>query len=67
MAQGRVDWYSPGIGYGFIVPDSGDGRIFVDRTGIVGNGHKSLSNGDRVTYEVAQGRQGMEAKNVTKA
>ena len=67
MAQGRVDWYSAQIGYGFIVPDDGGERIFVHHTGITGNEHGFLDNGDKVTYEAVRGEEGMEAKRVSKA
>ena len=66
MAQGRVDWYSTQIGYGFIVPDDGSERIFVHHSCIAGDANKFLENGDKVAYEAAQGGQGMEAKNVSK-
>jgi CspA family cold shock protein len=67
MAQGRIDWYSAQIGYGFIVPDDGGERVFVHCSGIADDGNKFLENGERVTYEVVRGDQGMEAKNVSKA
>jgi cold shock protein len=66
MAQGRVDWYSTQIGYGFIVPDDGVERIFVHHSGIARNANKFLENGDKVAYEAVRGGQGMEAKNVSK-
>ena len=66
MAQGRVDWYSTQIGYGFIVPDDGSERIFVHNSGIAGDANKFLENGDKVAYEAARGGQGMEVKSVSK-
>ena len=45
MGQGRVDWYSAAIGYGFIVPFDGGDRVFVQHRGIAANGHKALENG----------------------
>jgi cold shock protein len=65
MAQGRADWYSTQISYGFIVPDDGGQRVFVHHSGIAGNGKKVLENGDKVAYETVRGGQGMEAKNVS--
>ncbi len=69
MTQGRILWYCDAIGYGFIQPDEGGGKILVPRTGIDGNGSdgggpRFLENGAKVTYEAIQGREGMEAKSV---
>ena len=68
--QGRVLWYCDAIGYGFIHPDEGGGKILMPRTGIDdddgnGSGLKHLENGAKVTYEAIQGREGMEAKSVS--
>ena len=67
MAQentGTVKWFSAEKGYGFIAPDDGSEDVFVHHTGIVGGGFKSLEEGEKVTYEVTQGRKGMQAENV---
>jgi cold shock protein len=67
MAQeGTVKWFSDEKGYGFIRPDDGSEDVFVHHTGIAGEGFKSLEEGDRVTYEVSQGRKGLQAENVTR-
>ncbi len=66
MAQGTVKWFSDEKGYGFISPDEGGEDLFVHHTGIAGSGFKSLDEGDKVSYEVAQGRKGMQAQNVSK-
>ena len=67
MSQGTVKWFDDAKGYGFIRPDEGGEDLFVHHTGIAGGGgHKSLDEGDRVTYEVVQGRKGMQAGNVSK-
>jgi CspA family cold shock protein len=47
------------------VPDDGGGDIFVHHSGISGEGFKTLEEGQKVSYEEAQGRQGMQAENVT--
>ena len=65
MTQGRVLWYCEEIGYGFIHPDEGGAKIMVPRTGIDGSGPRFLKNGAKVTYEAIQGREGMEAKDVS--
>ncbi len=65
MTQGRILWYCDAIGYGFIQPDEGGGKIMVPRRGIDGGGRRFLENGAKVTYEAIQGREGMEAKSVS--
>jgi cold shock protein len=67
MAQGTVKWFSNEKGYGFISPDDGSEDVFVPHTGIAGGGFKSLEEGEKVTYEVTQGRKGPQAANVSKA
>ena len=64
--EGTVKWFSDEKGYGFIRPDDGSEDVFVHHTGIAGEGFKSLEEGDRVTYEVSQGRKGLQAENVTR-
>ena len=67
MAQGTVKWFSEEKGYGFITPDEGGEDLFVHYSGIVGNGFKSIDEGDKVSYEATQGKKGMQAENVSKA
>ncbi len=70
MAQentGTVKWFSDDKGYGFIAPDDGSEDVFVHHTGIAGGGFKSLDEGEKVTYEVTQGKKGLQAENVQKA
>jgi len=67
MPQGTVKWFNEEKGYGFISPDEGGEDPFVHFSGIAGEGFKSLEEGEKVTYEAAQGRKGMQAENVTKA
>ena len=66
MPQGTVKWFNEDKGYGFITPDDDGEDLFVHHTGIAGSGFKSLEEGASVSYEVTQGRKGMQAVNVSK-
>ncbi len=66
--EGTVKWFSDERGYGFISPDDGSEDVFVHYTGIAEDGgFRSLDEGGKVSYEVAQGRRGLQAQNVSKA
>ena len=65
MAQGTVKWFNDEKGYGFISPEDGSEDVFVHYTGISGSGFKSLEEGSTVTYEVTQGKKGLQAENVS--
>jgi CspA family cold shock protein len=65
MAQGTVKWFNPEKGFGFISRDDGD-DVFVHHTAIVGEGYRSLDQGQRVSFDVTQGKKGPQASNVTK-
>jgi len=65
MADGTVKWFSEKKGYGFIKKDDGE-DVFVHYSSINMPGFKNLFEGDRVNFEVEEGRQGLKAKNVIK-
>ena len=65
MPSGTVKWFDEKKGFGFIENDDG-GDIFVHHTGIQGSGFKTLSDGDRVSFDVEQGDKGPKAVNVMK-
>ncbi len=64
MAEGTVKWFNEKKGFGFIEQEDGP-DVFVHHTGISGAGFKSLSEGDRVTFDIEQGEKGPKAVNVT--
>lgn len=65
MYQGKVKWFSNEKGYGFIEANDGE-DVFVHFTGIVGDGFKTLDEGDSVSFEITDGNRGPQAANVTK-
>ena len=65
MTKGKVKWFSSQKGYGFITPESGK-DVFVHHSVIQGEGYKSLEEGQEVEFEVENGPQGEQAKNVVK-
>ena len=64
--EGTVKWFNEDKGYGFISPNEGGEDLFVHYSAIVGNGFRSLEEGEKVTYEATQGKKGMQAENVSK-
>ena len=66
MAKGTVKWFSNQKGYGFITPEGGGKDVFVHHSAIVGEGYKTLDEGQAVEFEVTQGPKGEQAANVHK-
>jgi CspA family cold shock protein len=64
MVQGTVKWFNDQKGYGFIKREDGS-DVFVHHTGINGTGFKTLREGDKVAFDIEQGRKGPAAVNVT--
>ena len=64
MAQGTVKWFSNEKGYGFIERGDGEEDVFVHFTAIQMDGYKTLTEGQRVEFEVVQGDKGLQAANV---
>ena len=63
MAQGTVKWFSNEKGYGFIEREEGE-DVFVHFSAIAMDGYKSLTEGQRVEFDVVQGTKGLQAANV---
>ena len=63
--QGTVKWFNDAKGFGFIEREEGD-DVFVHFSEIQGDGFKSLTEGDKVEFEVVQAQKGPQAENVTK-
>lgn len=67
MAEGTVKWFSNEKGYGFIERGNGEADVFVHFSAIAGDGYKSLTEGQRVSFDVVQGDKGLQAANVQAA
>jgi CspA family cold shock protein len=61
---GEVKWFNAEKGYGFIKLSEGGADIFVHYSAIEAAGYKSLNEGDRVEFEIVDGRKGKQANNV---
>ena len=62
--SGTVKWFNDAKGYGFIEREKG-GDVFVHYSAILGEGFRSLSEGQRVEFEVEEGLKGPQARNVS--
>ena len=65
MANGTVKWFNDAKGFGFLQQESGE-DVFCHFSAIGGEGFKSLSEGERVEFEITQGPKGPQASNVNK-
>ena len=66
MSNGTVKWFKDDKGYGFNTGDDGQ-DVFVHFSAIQMEGYKSLSEGQKVEYDVQQGQKGLQAVNVRAA
>jgi cold shock protein len=65
MPKGTVKWFDNAKGFGFISREGGS-DVFVHHTAILGEGYKSLAEGQQVEFEVTKGPKGDQAENVKK-
>ncbi len=61
---GTVKWFNVEKGYGFITPDDGGKDMFVHFSGIESIGLRKLTEGQKVQYEVVEGKRGPQAASV---
>tara|TARA_B100000614_G_scaffold204128_1_gene185793 strand:- start:66 stop:341 length:276 start_codon:yes stop_codon:yes gene_type:complete len=64
MATGTVKWFNDTKGYGFISPDDGGDDLFAHFSEIQAEGFKTLQDGQKVSFEVTQGKKGLQAANI---
>ena len=67
MALGTVKWFNDAKGFGFIAPDDGGEDLFAHFASIKGDGFKTLSEGQRVKFNVTKGPKGLQASDIEKA
>jgi len=65
MEKGTVKWFNTSKGYGFITLESGK-DVFVHYSGILGDGFRSLNDGEPVTFEIEDTDKGPQAINVAR-
>jgi CspA family cold shock protein len=64
MATGTVKWFNEAKGFGFIKQDDKGEDVFVHHTAIVAEGFRTLTEGQKVSFEIVKGPKGLQAANV---
>jgi CspA family cold shock protein len=67
MATGTVKWFNDSKGFGFITPEQGGDDLFAHFSAIQGQGFKTLSEGQRVEFDITSGPKGQQASNIRAA
>lgn len=67
MATGVVKWFNDSKGFGFITPDDGGEDLFAHFSAINMGGFKSLKEGQKVSFEITDGKKGKQASNIQSA
>jgi cold shock protein len=64
MAEGSVKWFNENKGFGFIEVDGQDKDVFIHHSAIAMQGFRTLTEGQRVSFDIEQGKKGPAAVNV---
>jgi CspA family cold shock protein len=64
MSTGTVKWFNDSKGFGFITPTDGGDDLFAHFSEIQADGFKSLQEGQNVSFDVTQGKKGLQASNI---
>ncbi|MGA7814430.1 cold-shock protein [Caballeronia sp.] len=64
MATGTVKWFNDAKGFGFITPDDGGEDVFAHFSEVRAEGFKSLTEKQKVSFEIREGQKGLQAANI---
>ena len=67
MATGTVKWFNDAKGFGFVTPDDGSEDLFAHFSSINMNGFKTLTEGQKVGFDITPGQKGKQASNIQAA
>ncbi len=67
MATGTVKWFNDSKGFGFITPENGGNDLFAHFSAIQGSGFKTLTEGQRVSFDITNGPKVQQASNIRAA